>query len=339
MTEASITAPVEPRRLKGTEKAAALLLAVGKENASRIIAHFGEEEIRVLARSGCDLGAISGSMIEEIAGEFVAQLSAEGGIRASSEQVEELLEETLPPEQVQQIMSEVRSRMNQAVWPRLSEMPAQILAQFLGREHPQVISFVLSKVTISFSAEVLALFPGPLRNEVVRRMLSHRFVTQETLRILEQLLRDELLLKVARTSGQDTHGRIAKIINKLDRRQMDEVLTSLDAAQPKAAGIVRSLLFTFDDVARLPVMARTALLERIEEGLLIQALNGADQALKDLILSSVPSRTRRVIEQELAMAAPLSDKDVEKARREVADTALLLSERGVINLAFEEAEE
>ena len=120
---------------------------------------------------------------------------------------------------------------------------------------------------------------------------------------------------------------------------MEEILDSLHASRPKAAQIVRSLLFTFDDIARLPAKTRTALLEGIEDERLITALNGAEQDFKDLILSSVPSRTRRVIEQDLAVAAPLSAKVIEKARREVADLAMQMAEDGAIDLAFAQADE
>lgn len=313
-----------------------MLLAVGVENASRLLSRLGEEEIRAIARCASELGAIPGSVIESIADEFVTQVGADGGIRPSSEQVKDLLETILPTEQVRQIMSDVRSRMNEAVWPRLAETAPQVTAQFLAKEHPQVISFVLSRVSTAVSAEVIAHFSGPLRNEVVRRMLSNRLMTQQALRLLEQILRDELLLKVARSSGQDTHGRIAKIINKLDRKAMEEVLQSISAVRPREAEIVRSLLFTFDDIAKLAANTRITLFENMEAELLIPALNGADDALKELILSTVPSRTRKMIEQELATAAPLNEKEGEKARRVVADMALQLADQGVVDLSFGE---
>ncbi len=336
MSEPNVNAVNPPRRLSGTEKAAALLLSVGVENASRILAHLSEEEIRAIARTASDLGTIPGTVIEEIAGEFVSLVTAEGGIRASSEQVKDLLEKILPTEQVRMIMSDVSSRMNEAVWPRLAETPSQVVAQFLGKEHPQVVAFVLSRVSTTVSADIVAHFPAPLRNEVMRRMLTNRLMTQPALRLLEQVLRDELLLKVARSSGQDTHARIAKIINKLDRKAMEEVLQALAATRPKEAEIVRNLLFTFDDIAKLSVKVRTTLFENMEAELLIPALNGAEAAMKELILSTVPSRTRRVIEQELAGAAPMSEKEMEKARRVVADMALQLADQGVVDLSFGE---
>ncbi len=339
MTETHIAIPTAQRKLTGTEKAAALLLAVGKDNASKILAYFDEEDIRAVARTASDLGSVSQASLDSIAEEFVTKVTVDGGLRGSSEHVERMLEEIMSPQQVKQIMADVRARMNEAVWPRLVELPAHLLAQFLNKEHPQVITYVLSKTSASLSAEVVALFPNHLRNEVMRRLLTNKLVTQQSLRLLEQVLRDELLLRIAKTTGQDTHERVAKIINKLSKKEMEEVLDSLGETRPKAAETVRGLLFTFDDIAKLPARTRVSLFEAIEAERLVPALNGADAALKDFILSSVPSRMRRVIEQDLAAAAPLTDKEVEKARREIADFALQLADQGAISLAFAEAED
>jgi flagellar motor switch protein FliG len=339
MTETPIPAPTAQRKLTGTEKAAALLLAVGKDNASKILAQLDDEEIRTIARSASDLGAVSQSTLDAIAEEFVIKVTIDGGLRGSSEHVEKLLGEIMPQQQVRQIMADVRARMNEAVWPRLVELPAHLLAQFLNKEHPQIITYVLSKVSASLSAEVVAAFPSYLRNEVMRRMLTNKLVTQQSLRLLEQVLRDELLLKVAKTTGQDTHERVAKIVNKLSKREMEEVLDSIGASRPKAAETVRGLLFTFDDIRKLPPRTRIALFESIEADRLVPALNRADDEMKEFILSSVPSRTRRVIEQDLAAAPPMTEKEIERARREIADFALQLADQGAISLAFEGAEE
>jgi flagellar motor switch protein FliG len=336
----AIPAPQAHRKLSGTEKAAALLLAVGKDNASKIFPHLSDEDIRAIARIASDLGVVPQATIDQVAEEFVTQVIGDGGgLRGSSDHIERLLMEIMPAPQVRQIMSDVRARMNEAVWPRLVELPSHLLSQFLNKEHPQVITYVLSKAPASLSAEVVALFPNYLRNEVMRRLLTNKLVTNQSLRLLEQILRDELLLKLAKTTGQDTHERVAKIVNKLSRKDMEDVLDSLGAARPKAAETVRSLLFTFDDIVKLPAKTRVILFENIEAERLVPALSGADPALADFILSSVPSRTRRVIEQDLAALPPLSAKESEKARREVADTALQLADQGVISLAFADAEE
>ncbi len=102
---------------------------------------------------------------------------------------------------------------------------------------------------------------------------------------------------------------------------------------------MRGLLFTFDDIVKLPPKTRVVLFESIEADRLVPALHGADGRLKDFILSSVPSRTRRVIEQDLAASPPLGAAEVEKARKEIAEFALQLADQGTIKLTFADADE
>jgi flagellar motor switch protein FliG len=341
MTETQIvlTPTVAQKKLSGLEKAATLLLAVGKENASKLMPYLSEDDVRAVARCASDLRAVPQQVIDSVLQEFVTKVLVDGGLRGSTEAVEALLSEFMPVQQVRQIMGDIRARMNEAVWPRLAELSAHLLAQFLAKEHPQVITFVLAKTPPALTADIVSHFPAPLRNEIMRRMLTNKLVTQEGLRLLESQLRDELLFKLAKTTGQDTHERVAKIINKLSRKEMEEVLDSLTESRPKSAETVRGLLFTFDDIVKLPPKTRVVLFESIEADRLVPALYGADETLKDFILSSVPSRTRRVIEQDLAASPPLGAKEVEKARKEIAEFALQLADQGTIKLTFADAEE
>jgi flagellar motor switch protein FliG len=128
MAETDISVPSAAKRLKRTEKAAALLLAVGKDEAARLLTHFGEGEIRAIARSASDLGAIPQSALEDIADEFMNQLALGGGLRGSAGQVEELLEKILPPQQVRQIMFDVRFTWNREFSRRVIIQSAQQLS-------------------------------------------------------------------------------------------------------------------------------------------------------------------------------------------------------------------
>jgi len=125
---------------------------------------------------------------------------------------------------------------------------------------------------------------------------------------------------------------MADIINKMDREQMEDVLQSLAETRPKTAETLRGLLFTFDDLIKLPPRTRMALFESIPTERVVLALKGADDEIKDAILSSLTGRARRMVEQELASSEPASQRDVVKARRAIADTALSMAEKGEIEL-------
>src|SRR5271155_2950059 len=118
-----VAAPAQPpalKVLKGPEKVAALLLAMGKPLASRILKHFDGDELREITRSVTELGTVSMPVLEETIEEFAGQFINGGGIISSATEAQELLSGVLSPEEISDIMSDVTGNSNQTIWERLS---------------------------------------------------------------------------------------------------------------------------------------------------------------------------------------------------------------------------
>jgi flagellar motor switch protein FliG len=318
--------------LRGPDKVAALLLAMGKPLAGRLLKHFDPEELKLITRSVANLGAIKMHSLEGVIEEFAGQFLNGVDLLGSATEVEQLLSGVLTPSQIAELMAEVSDGSTQPMWERLSTVSDNIFASYLLKEHPQTAALILSKVTPTCAARAMALFPRDRRNALMRRMLSISSVTEPAMRVLEATLREDLLLKASRNNGDDQNARIADIINKMEREQMEDVLQSLAETRPKTAETLRGLLFTFDDVIKLQPRARMLLFDSIPTERVVLALKGSDISLRDAILSSLASRARRMVEQELSNSEPASHRDVIKARRMIADTALSMAERGEIEL-------
>lgn len=328
----AVDAIFTPRKLSGREKAAALLLAMGKPLATRLLKHFDEDEIKDLARSAALLGTVPRKTLDGLVDEFTGQIAVGTDLRGSIGEAQNLLTGIVSDEQLQEIMSDVRGDYTRGVWPRLSQMPEIPVAQYLQKEHPQVAAFVLSKASPPLAAAVLEVLPADMRNEIMRRMLTMKHVMDVPLKLLETTLADELLRKAARNAGQDIHARIANIINRMKREHMDEVFDVLNEFRPKEAEKVKALLFTFDDLIKLTPDAIMKVFEQVPAERTILALHGADPKLGELILSSLGARNRRMIEQELTGGANPPQREVLKARRAIADQVLQMSERGIIDM-------
>ena len=113
--------------------------------------------------------------------------------------------------------------------------------------------------------------------------------------------------------------RLAEIMNKLERQQMNDILDSLMQHRPKEARRVKKLLFTFEDIAQMTAANRGKLVDQIPTERTMLALRGADPTLQDIILSCLSGRSRRMIEQELSSGAPVPQKEIMAARRAIAD--------------------
>ena len=191
---------------------------------------------------------------------------------------------------------------------------------------------MFSKLEPAKSAKIMAELPAKLRDEVMRRMLASRPATDAGLRIVAAAIQEDLLSTGAKGSGADPHERLARIINNMERDAIDGVLQSLGDARPKSAEILKSLLFTFEDIVNLSPKARTTLLDRVPSDRLVLALKGTEAEFRDTVLSALASRSRRVVESELARNEAAPQRDVANARRDIANMALELAGNGEIEL-------
>ena len=323
----------------GPARVAALLLTMGKPAADKVLQYFDEDELRKIAKTIAVLGLVPRPKIDELVSQVVDAVEAGADIRGSSSQVQELLSGVLPPEKLAVIMSALGADGEKSVWLSLNDLPEPVTSQYLVKEHPQVAAFVLSRAGAVISAGVLRQATEQLRSELVRRVLAMRPVTETAMRLLETVVREELLAKVKKDSGPSVHARVADIINKMDRQQVEEVLTDLVSRRPKDAKLVKGLLFAFDDIVKLSAPDRVKLFDSVPVERTILSLHGANQELKDLVLSSVSARSRRMIEQEISGAAAPPAREVAKARRAIADLVLEMAERGLVDIAQQDKAE
>lgn len=319
-------------RLTGLEKATILLLAMGKPLADRIVKKFDSEDLKRVASSASNLGTIERPLLDRIVDDLVEQLEVGTDLVASSSQAEELISGVVSEEDAAQIMEAVNGSSSKTVWPRLSRTPESSVSKFLMQEHPQTVAYVLSKVAPDLAASIVGQMPADLRNSVMRRMLALKPLTEEAAGLLEEILAENLLSGVTSDGDSNLQSKLAAVLNKLEKPQMDEALRSIEAANPKEAKVVRGLLFVFDDIVKLAPDARAKLFDEVPTEVTVMALKEAEPEVIEAALSGVSSRGRRMIEQELSGGAPASKKDIQKAQRWIADLVLDMADRGLIEL-------
>ncbi len=339
MALGSLRGGARPKPLKGADKVAALLLTLDKSVAARLLARFDSVELRQITRAAADLSAVPAATLESLIEEFAANFSTGADLVGSAGQAQNLLAGVIPPEQVADIMSDVLGNSNHSLWERLSGVSESVFAGFVLKEHPQTAALVLSKVSPNCAAKVMSQLPRDLRNSLMRRMLSFKPLMEPPVRILEGALQEDLLVNVARNTNSDSHSRIANIINKMERNQMDDVLQSLAESRPKEAEVLKGLLFTFDDIVNLSPKARSTLFDAVPTERVVLALKGTEAEFRDLVLSSLASRAKRMVEAELTNGDPAPQRDVLKARRAIADLVLEMAEKGQIELNSPDDEE
>jgi flagellar motor switch protein FliG len=329
---------VDYRTLSGPQKAAAFMLAVGREHSSKIFERMDDEEIRELSHAMSTLGSINAGVVERLFVEFADQLSTAGGLVGSYDSTERLLMSSLPEERVNQIMEEMRGPAGRTMWDKLGNVNEAVLANYLKNEYPQTVAVVLSKIKTDHAARVLALLPENFSMEVIMRMLRMEAVQKEILDHVERTLRTEFMTNLARTARRDSHELMADIFNNLDRNTENRFMTALEERNRESAERIKQLMFTFDDLVRVDASGIQLLLRQVEKDQLAVALKGSSEEVKELFFANMSERAGKMMKEDMDAMGAVRLKDVDEAQSGIVQTAKALSDAGEIVIAGSDEE-
>jgi flagellar motor switch protein FliG len=327
------------RQLKGPDKAAILMLALGEEHSSKIWPLLDDEEIKEISQNMANLGAVNSDVVEKLFLEFVNNFSSTGSLTGTFDSTERLLMKALPSERVNQIMEEIRGPAGRTMWDKLANVNENVLANYLKNEYPQTVAVVLSKIRPEHAARVLAALPEEFSMEVVMRMLRMEAVQKEVLDKVEQTLRTEFMSNLARTNRRDAHEMMAEIFNSLDRNTEARFLAALEERSRDAAERIKALMFTFEDLIKLDPSGVQTLLKAVEKDKLGLALKGASETLRDLFFSNMSERASKLLREEMESMGPVRLKDVDESQMLMVNTAKELAAKGEIMLADNKGED
>src|SRR6195952_5776549 len=185
---ADVSKLADYRNLRGGEKAAIVMLALGQEQCGRLFTMMHEDEIRDISSAMAQLGAVRADIVERLCTDFVENLGSSGSLIGSFESTETLLMKALPRDRVSQIMEEIRGPAGRTMWDKLGNVNEDVLANYLKNEYPQTVAVVISKLRPDHAARVLAELPEAFATEVVMRLLCMEAVQKEVLADVERTL-------------------------------------------------------------------------------------------------------------------------------------------------------
>ncbi|APH73615.1 flagellar motor switch protein FliG [Aquibium oceanicum] len=332
---------LEPRgsasaNLTKAQKAAAILVAMGKPAAGRLLKFFKQDELRALIEGARKLKTIPQTELEKIIAEFEDEFAEGAGLMDSADTMDTILSESLTPEEVSAIMNDGAGDSPDQpppIWPAIEQLEAERVGGFLGAEHPQTAALVLTNLSPTAAANILLTMPKNLRGEVAKRMVTIGTVKPAALRIVENQLRARLLGENSAKSPAAGHARVATVLNEMDKTQLDEILSDMESAGFSDVKAIKAQLFSFEDLPLLEQKARLVLFDGMSTELVTLALRNSDATLREAVLSALGARSRRMIEAELA-ADPgnLQPVAITRARREIASAAIRLGKEGRIQL-------
>ena len=331
-------APTLPPR--GRE-VATVLVAVGRERASRLLAHFDPEEVAVLrtvgARGRQRLPNVSAGELAAITERFEHGFEQGPGVVGAGTSFDAILAEVEAPATA---TGEATPRADAPApgdaernsrWQAVAAAPDGELVPWLSSENEAVAALVLARLPPARSAALLTQMSSAVCSAVVGA-LPHVDAGPGAEDIVLDLLEAELLEGGA-DNEEETQSLLAGIVNELEPELGETVTRRLTETLPpdRMAGIA-SRIFRFEDIARIEAAGRASLLGAVPSEQLVLALTGADTDMREAVLSSLGQRTRRMVEADLDADLPTKGEAVRTARRAIAQRAVALAREGAFEL-------
>ena len=321
--------------MSGLQKAAILLISLGPEKSATIFKHLKEDEIEQLTLEIANTRSVSPQVKEDIINEFyevclAQQYIAEGGIGYAKE----LLEKALGTEKAMAVISKLTSSLQVRPFEFIRKTEATQLLNFIQDEHPQTIALILSYLSASQAAQVIAALPVEKQADVAKRIAmmdrTSPDVIKEVERVLERKLSSLVNQDYTTIGGVDA---IVDILNSVDRGTEKHIVESLEMEEPELADEIRRKMFVFEDILLLDDRTVQRVLRDVDNNDLAVALKSANEEVKNLIFSNQSKRLATMIQEDMEFMGPVRMKDVEEAQQKIVNVIRKLEDSGEIVIA------
>lgn len=329
--------------MTGTQKAALLLIQLGKEQAARVMAQLDESEIEELSKEIARLERIDAGTAEEVIDEFYAAsigprgLAGRGGLTFA----QQLLEASVGRDRAQDMIERLASSLQGQPFEFLQYADARQIVGLLNGEHPQTIALVMAHLRAEHASQIMTgLAPG-VQAEVAHRIALMERASPDVVAVVAETLQRKAsaVLTPTETSAIGGVQPLVEIINRADPTTEKAILEGLEQRDKVLAEEVRSRMFVFADITMLEDRAIQLVLRGVEMSSLATALKGADEEVKERILANLSERARENLVEEIDLLGPVRMSTVEEARASVVQAIRQLEETGQIVIRREGEDE
>ena len=324
--EANVAASLTPE-----QKAAAVVVSLGADKASKIYKHLSESDIERLTIEVAKLGHVTPEQMEAVLDEFyktclTQKVVTDGGM----EYARAVLEKAFGESTAQTLLDKLAKSMKTRPFEFIRKSDVKNLFSFLQHERPQTIALILSYADPDQASFVISELPKEKQIKVVEAIAKMESASPEAIKIVEASLkkRFESVLTTADFTTIGGIDYIAEVMNNMDRANEKFIFDELGKENEELAETIRKKMFVFEDIVSMDNRSIQRFIRECDVKDIVYALKGSDQNIKDLVFANVSSRMAESIRSDLEVTVNVRLRDVEEAQQRIVAVIRRLEEAG-----------
>lgn len=320
------------KKITSTQKAAAVIIAIGAEPASNMYKYLREEEIERITLEIAKMDRMDPeemqATIEDFYGLCVTQkVIAEGGVAYAKD----ILEKAFGSQAAASYMERVSKSLRTKAFEFLRKADYKNLLMMIQNEHPQTIALILSYARADQASQIIAELPRNMQVDVIERIANLDRASPEIINIVEKIM-EQKFSSVVSVDLMELGGvhYVADIMNHVDRGTEKYIFDELGASDPSLSEEIRNLMFVFEDIVYLDDMAIQRAIREIDSKDLAVALKAANDDVKETIMRNMSQRMQETVASDMEYLHNLRMRDVEEAQQRIVAAIRQLEEAGEI---------
>ena len=320
----------EMAAMTSTQRAAVLMLLLGEEQASDIIRFLNPKEVQALGAAMVQVQDLSQEAINVVLDEFVATIKKQTSLAlGTADYVEKVFKRALGDDKAASVLGRISPGAGSKGLEILSWMDARSIADMIQAEHPQVVAIILSVLEPMVAADVLAFLPMDSRAEVIQRVASLETVQPSAMVELEAIMKKQFSTNSSAKSSSFGGIKAAASIMNLTKTALEAaVMGGLRDLDPDMMQKIQDNMFTFENLTGVDNKGIQTIMRNVEPDLMMKALKGASDAVKDKFLGNMSERARGMFKDDMEALGPMRLADVEEAQKIIMRAARKLADAG-----------
>lgn len=312
------------------QKAAAVVISLGADKASKIYKYLNEDDLELLTLEIAKLNHVTSTQTEGVLDDFyklclTQKVITDGGV----DYARAVLEKAFGAQTATTLLERVTRNIKTRAFEFIRKTDSKNLFAIIQHERPQTIALILSYARANQASDIITELPKEKQVKVVECIARMDSASPETIKIVEKILERKfasvLSLDFAQVGGVDY---IADVMNNFDRGNEKFIFDELSKKDIKLAEEIRKKMFVFEDITLLDNRAIQEFLREAETQDLVYALKGANQEVANMIFSNMSSRMAETVKSELEFTYNVRLKDVEEAQQKIVAIIRRLEEEG-----------
>ncbi|APQ11144.1 flagellar motor switch protein FliG [Pseudomonas oryzihabitans] len=328
-------------QLTQVEKAAIFLLSLGEADAAQILRHMGPKEVQKVGTAMAQMRNVNREQVERVLGDFIEVVGDQTSLGVGADgYIRKMLTQALGEDKASGLIDRILLGGNTSGLDSLKWMEPRAVADVIRYEHPQIQAIVVAYLDPDQAAEVLGHFDHKVRLDIVLRVSSLNTVQPAALKELNLILEKQFSGSASTTrTALGGVKRAADIMNYLDSSVEGPLMDSIREADQDLSGQIEDLMFVFDNLADVDDRGIQALLREVSSDVLVLALKGADEGIKEKFFRNMSKRAAELLRDDLEAKGPVRLSEVEGAQKEVLAVARRMADAGEIVLGGKGGEE